>query len=106
MNFERTGRKDDLISLCYMMVYLMQRPYKFPNLVYPNGRNNQILNSEANFYFIQTYKEFYSLENLCIQSDSVMLTNFGLEIEKLKYDSRPDYQKLRSILDGLIYFQK
>ena len=57
----RTSRKDDLIMLCYLLIYLSNL-YEMPDLVFPAQTD---YNYEKRLYFIQSYKKSYTLEKMC-----------------------------------------
>lgn len=52
---------------------------------------------------LETFKKTYSTQKLCQNQKFEFLKTFSDEVSALKYSSRPDYNGLRSRLQGLIH---
>lgn len=89
MTYTATSRRDDLISMCYLMIYLVNNG-KIPWRI--SGYS-----PEAAFEKIKSQKLRMTLDTLCTKN-AVCLKNFVSEIFGLDFDSKPDYDKLKSIL--------
>lgn len=100
----RASRKDDMEMLCCLLIYLSNY-YMLPELSYPNST---IYNNEHRLFFLQSYKNSYTLDKMCqyIRNKDTELCQFSHEVQKLKFKSEPNYEKLRQILKGLINYEK
>lgn len=92
LNSVRTSRKDDLEMLCNILVYL-RNGNRLPDLAFPPATNDD---SEKRLYFLQAYKESYTLDKLCKQSRTYDhgLHVFCKEVDRLAFTSAPNYAKL------------
>ena len=91
MNFETMSRRDDLLSLTYVLVYMCQGQLDFLN-VDPN--------IEQYLQFDQIYQNKKQLtpEKLCKSKKARFLTKFASEVFKIEFDEQPNYLYLSSIL--------
>ena len=65
-----------------------------------------MLSHEYSLYYMQSFKQSYNVSKLCqLSSEAQVLINFCKEVEGLSFSQKPDYQKLRSILNGLYQHQ-
>lgn len=55
---------------------------------------------------IKDYKITYSLETMCEVINEPDLCEFVIEVQKLGYKTKPNYDKLRAILQGLVMNEK
>lgn len=107
LTFQRTCRRDDLESLCNLLIYLMNSPCTLPQFELPDNHNKKTLTFEQTNYYLVSYKKGLTLEKMCwLGTNTYQLANFCREVELLKYKDRPDYDKLRTILYGLYQYQK
>ena len=90
----KTSRRDDLISLCYMMSYLLHGELPF------EAQNDLDWNEE--FLRIRAKKMSLRPEDLCHSSDSIKLLTFIKEIFSLKFEEAPYYDKLRFMLATIL----
>lgn len=97
ISFKTTSRKDDLISLAFMMMYLMNGA-NLPQFDLPHSAKNNV---QKKLYFCQVYKN-QSLKKLSHIGKLNDFEHFCSEIDSLGFESKPNYAKLRSILKGLI----
>jgi hypothetical protein len=92
LNFKSTSRRDDLISLAYMMSMMIQK-----------GRLSEI-NPEAPLSHYESYnriltaKSKMTIKDLCGQHDSKHLAGFLREIFELEFKEEPNYERLLSKL--------
>lgn len=98
LNFKSTSRKDDLLSLCYLLVYLFK-----------SGKV-QFVASDVKmkkieiFHYVKEIKTKMTPRDLVGPIDAPVrnLLEFIQEVYALGYDQAPDYSKLRYILIKLI----
>lgn len=97
LHFHTTSRRDDLISLCYLLVFVINEG-KIPNIdIYNN------VDKRDSFKSIRDAKLSHTLEDLCNEQDGTAdLIEFLQECFSYRYKDRPKYDKLRAILQGLI----
>lgn len=91
LNFKVTSRRDDLISLLYMMIYILN-----------NGKlsgidlESQMSSFEA-FKSTKKAKQNHSIADLCCDRASIM-NKFANEVFSYKFKDTPKYAKLRQLL--------
>ena len=90
-NLRSTSRRDDLISLCYLLIYSLEGSL-------PWLETDENLNDIEEFHVVREMKEIATPETLCNTSDSSRLKTFVTEIFKLQFADTPDYQKLKFML--------
>ena len=91
MDFQTTSRKDDLTSVCYVLVYLFHES----NLL--NIDINSDNDTKTCYKLSLAAKKSQTLEQLCY-GQSAPLKSFLTEIFSLKFEQEPDYNKLRAML--------
>lgn len=92
-----TSRRDDLISLCYLLVFVINEG-RLPNIDIYNQRDKN-----ESFRKIRDAKLKHSLDDLCNEETGTAdLTDFFHECFSYRFKDKPKYAKLRAILDGLI----
>lgn len=97
LQFMTTSRRDDLISLCYLLAFLINEG-KLPNIDIYNQKDKN-----ESFKKIRDAKLKHSLQDLCNEKDGTAdLTDFFTECFSYRYKDKPKYAKLRAILHGLI----
>ena len=90
-NLRSTSRRDDLISLCYLLIYSLEGTL-------PWLETDPELNDLEEFHAVKEMKQNTTPETLCNASDSSRLLAFVKEIFKLQFTETPDYQKLKFLL--------
>jgi hypothetical protein len=103
LSFMKTSRRDDLISLCYLLVYLLNKQ-KFPDKLQKKGA--QCMTPIERLEMTRNYKESITIEDLIRkvtnQTDDhllqTMLLEFVINIKKLSFNEEPDYLLLKQIL--------
>jgi len=95
-NFYVTSRRDDLISLCYILIYFIDdNQLEFINKVVGMSKREK-------FRFIKNFKVNVTPEGLC--GDAVSkpvthkLTDFVKEVWSIQFTEAPNYNKLRFLL--------
>jgi len=98
-NMKTQSRRDDLISLCYFLLYLVDGDLTFLQ----NGDDDDQSQKEE-FSRIKKMKNMLTPEMLCAESDEGRrLQPFLEEIFKLEFDQTPNYDKLRfTLVKGLL----
>lgn len=91
LNFQKTSRRDDLISLLYMLVYMLN-----------NGKltgidlETQMINTEA-FKLARKAKQIHTLDTLCC-GNAHILKSFAHEVLNLKFKEQPNYKRFDKML--------
>lgn len=91
LNFLVTSRRDDLISLLYMLVYILNQ-----GQLTGIDLESQMANIEA-FKQAKKAKESYNIDQLCCKN-AIILRDFANEVFSYKFKQCPNYEKLRHIL--------
>ena len=94
LNFRATSRKDDIIQLCYLLHYLLMEG----NFA-PYSRNCK--DPMVNLLMCRKLKENFSLEQLSAGRCSG-LKEFNSVAFSLKFEEKPNYSYLRSLLVDLM----
>ena len=89
-------------ALCMMMIFLLNKK-KFPSLfITPTIKSD----STKKRHFITAYKECNSIVRMCQADLCKNLTHFCQEVQKLKFHSAPNYERLRKMLMDLYSFEQ
>ena len=98
LQFMMTSRRDDLISLCYLLVFLVNKG-NIPGVkIY-----NQSENRHDTFIEIRDAKVAHDIEELCNEKlGTEDLEDFVREIFSYRFKDKPRYGVLREILVSLI----
>lgn len=97
LKYNRTSRRDDLHSLVYLMFFLLNGQ-TLPGL---KTILKMKLNTKQTLEEVCKLKEKHLLTEWCT-GRAKPLFSFCLEVQNITFDGEPDYQRLRSILHGLI----
>lgn len=90
MNFKSVSRRDDLISLTYLLVYMIQGSLSILNV----GN----LDKHQQFEQICMAKNQLTPQALCKSRRASPFLDFVMEVHCLAFDQQPDYNKLRFML--------
>jgi hypothetical protein len=95
--FKTQSRRDDLISLCYMLVYMVDGSLPFLN---DNaGMMPRVpLTKREEFLKVKKIKIDLTAAKLCQSSASKMFKPFVEKVFALRYDEEPNYSKLSFML--------
>ena len=63
------------------------------------------LNDEKRMEFIKTYKESFNLNRMCQTPKCIDLSIFCMHIENMRFDTKPNYKRLRKILEDLYNYE-
>lgn len=98
-NMKTQSRRDDLISLCYFLLYLVDG-----DLTFLQNDDEEDQNQQEEFSRIKKMKNMLTPEMLCAESDEgKRLQPFLEDIFKLDYEQTPNYDKLRfTLVKGLL----
>jgi hypothetical protein len=91
LKFLTTSRRDDIISLLFMLVYILNQG-QLPGI----DLFTQMDNIQA-FKSALKAKENYSLDQLCCYN-ATTLKDFAKEVFSYKFKQCPNYEKLRYLL--------
>lgn len=91
MKFHSTSRRDDLISLFYLMVYMLKRG----NLPGLNIKDDTDVNEE--FKIVRDAKQNQTSKDLCY-GNTQDLKAFKREVFSYRYKDEPNYEQLRDML--------
>ena len=96
LQFYSTSRRDDLISLCYLLIYLVRRG-ELPKIdIYSKVERNE------SFRRIRDAKLSYKLKDLCNEADGTAeLEEFVREVFGYRFKDEPKYDRLRKLLNRL-----
>jgi hypothetical protein len=83
MNFTVASRKDDLMSLCFLLVYLLNNGSLFGNY---NG-----FSDDDQFDLIKRDKMKLTLDTLCVGRANY-IKEFVSKIFSMDFDAKPDYK--------------
>lgn len=91
------SRRDDLISLCYFMLYLVDGDLAF---LKREDEDNEELQGwkQEEFSRIQHLKNTLTPEKICESEEGQRLLPFVKEVFSLQFEDAPDYEKLRFYL--------
>lgn len=92
LNFESPSRRDDLISLCYLLIYILQGSLPFMEL------NQERLSLSQRFKKLRLLKNLYTPEKLCDSEETKILLPFIKNVFAIGFDEEPDYSKLNFCL--------
>ena len=95
MSFKKTTRKDDMVSLAYLLIFMVQGFISFCDGTMPDDSN------EKNFH-IRRCKQMLSIDKFCETARSKLLRPFISEIEHIGFNQQPDYEGLKLILAAII----
>lgn len=87
MNFKSVSRRDDLISLTYLLVYMIQGNLGMLNVSH--------LDKRRQFEHICKAKNQLTPDQLCKSARASCLLPFVSVVHSLSFKERPDYDKLR-----------
>jgi len=91
------SRRDDLISLCYFMLYLVDGDLAF--LKRDDEENEELQGwKQEEFSRIQHLKNTLTPEKICDSEEGQRLLPFVKEVFSLQFEDKPDYDKLRFYL--------
>jgi casein kinase 1 len=103
-NLDAPSRRDDLISLCYLMLYLVDGDLQFISDQEnpPVDRTNQEY-QHREFKRIKGIKNLLTPELLCETAEAKLLLPFLEAVFALEYSEKPNYDSLRfTLLKGLL----
>ena len=91
--FKTTSRKDDLQSLCYMLIYL----FKCGDVTFVDKDN---MSQRETFVYIKEIKEQLKPEDMADSSieNHHLLTDFLVEVFSYSFDETPNYTKMKVLL--------
>lgn len=101
LEFQQPSRRDDMISFFFMMVYLLNK-CNFPGI---DWLETASYNWKQNFLMVKELKTKNDLISFC-KGESALFLDIAMEIQKLEYTSKPNYDKIRYLLNELIHKEK
>lgn len=84
MNFNSVSRRDDLISLTYLLIYLKKGSLDFINA--------SSASHQSQFHQIRYKKNKMSADDLCASKSTKMFQELVKLIHALKFEERPQYK--------------
>lgn len=99
-NMQTQSRRDDLISLCYFLLYLVDGDLAFLEQNSESSKENSqdASKQREEFLRIQKFKNQLTPELLCASPESKHFLRFINLIFSLKFEETPNYEKLRFML--------
>lgn len=95
------SRRDDLISLAYLLIYIVDGDLEFMKGHCDSGDDNMSSNSDE-FISIGKAKLGMSPKEICPSIESRELLPFVQEIYSLRFDEEPNYSKLNFLLAKIL----
>ena len=95
MKFYTTSRRDDLISLFYLMIFMFKRG-EMPGF----GRRSNLTNGNGDFQLIFKAKKKMRTSDLCFDNTKD-LSKFKREVFSYHFKDEPNYEILRKMLEKL-----
>ena len=95
LKFYSTSPRDDLISLFYLLVFILKSGSM------PGFKYYEEVDKNVQFKQIKTAKESQKLNDLCF-GNSKELSGFMREVFSYRFNDTPNYDLLRQILRDLI----
>ena len=95
-NYQTQSRRDDLISLCYFLLYLVDGDLSFLQNEQEDDQPCEWMQEEFNK--IKTMKNSLTVEMLAESDEGKRLIPFISEVFSLGFEDTPDYDKLRFML--------
>ena len=92
LDFKSTSRRDDLISLFYMLVYILHEGDNIPAFTV-----NKFANRFKEMQRIKTVKLSLKPKDLCFGTSSD-LNEFMIEVFSYQFKDKPNYHYLRDLL--------
>ena len=92
------SRRDDLISLAYLMLYLIDGDLAYLTKDGGDSGENESQFNQAEFQRIKELKNNLTPKDLCESPEALTLLPFIEEVFKYEFDQTPNYDKLRDIL--------
>jgi len=89
------SRRDDLISLAYLLLYLIDGDLEYMK---DGDADKHPQDQAAEFQKIGLKKVTMTPEELCLSNESKKIYPFLKEVYSLKFDEEPNYNKLNFIL--------
>jgi len=93
-----TSRKDDFVSLCYLLTYLMDFNLHFLKDTFDNHEVQPSSSCKLGFLKILNKKENLKPDELCATENSWKIIDFVSEVFDLKFDDKPNYSRLKFLL--------
>ena len=90
MTFTASSRKDDLVSFCFLMVFLLNNQRLF-------GDYTGYSESDQ-FELLKRDKMEMTLDTLCVDK-AICIKEFVFKIFSMDFDTKPDYKKLHKLFE-------
>jgi hypothetical protein len=97
-NMKTPSRRDDLMSLCYLMIYMITGDIPFIRDENQQPLPDHQAEQRREFERVKKLKNDLTPNQLCNLPESRLLLPFVEDVYSLKYDEEPDYSKLRFML--------
>lgn len=104
MQYKRTSRRDDLVSMFYMVLFLLNEN-KFVGFDPSKDKNYSVRKEFVDFHTFRKIKGKFNLSKMppLVQPKLDDETTFHLEalakqIEELEFDEKPAYRKIRKTI--------
>lgn len=96
MNFKTLSRRDDLISLTYLMIFIRKGHLDFLKCL------NYEIDQYKIFKYVSKAKNKMSPEELCQDADTQVFLEFVKTVHQMEFEEQPDYEYLEKLLMKII----
>ena len=87
LHLRKLSRRDDLVSLTYMLIYMIEGHLVF--------MAQQYMPLKYHYNYIRVGKLHLTPEQLCMTPRAKLFINFVREIFNLSFEEQPNYEKLK-----------
>jgi hypothetical protein len=92
------SRRDDLISLAYLLIYIVDGDLEFMKGQCESGDDDNMSSNSDEFIKIGKAKLSMRPKDICPSFESQQMLPFIQEIYSLRFDEEPNYSKLNFLL--------
>ena len=95
LNFLSTSRRDDMIAMCYLVIYMLNEAYL------PGVSNTNEYDQNQRFVEVRNAKNMYSIESLC-QGTAQSMRDIIKEVFSLGFKDKPNYNLVKEMFQQKI----
>ena len=95
LNFLSTSRRDDMIAMCYLVIYMLNEAYL------PGVSNTKEYDQNQRFVEVRNAKNMHSIESLC-QGTAQSMRDIIQEVFSLGLKDKPNYNLVKDLFQQKI----